>query len=392
MENIPNLPLEGTEEEDCESFFLQPASSPYNIIEKIKEANDALINEDDDSADKEAKVKFKENLVDYEPEFSYDDASSIETEDNIDYSLMEPDTSILESRLQSALILNVNESNGEDNDEEEIIEDISNQVIIFPSDDEEEEIESVEFNVECEDTATYEDKSTPKPNTDTPILKKGSKTKSNIFIPDGILCKKHCIENTDYLDFNSNIKKINLTEKLYKCPRLKLRRRNCCENNEIKIQQSLPRYNGLRSEYGLNGIQLERRERRKQILRMKEQERQKIIEERKRRKEEQNEEVFCEWLKDVSTRKSRRIKPMKSAPSLNSATILFSNKEQEVSKRPKTASFIKTSVKKRRPSTSCVFIEIPRSVLRKGISIGDLLVTTSDNRATTKKLHVLTVS
>lgn len=379
---------------------LQPASSPYNISEKVKEANTALFNEEVNMEEKESKVKFKEDLVDYEPELSYDDTTSIESEDNIDYSLMEQDTTILESQLQTALILNVCNTDEEEEEIGEIIEEIPEE--ITPT-----LVESnISFSVQCEST-THKQVSELKTEMEHSNQQnkfnessKSNKTKfsKKIHKAEDISCKRHCIDSIDRFDFNANISisKINIREKPYQCPRLKLQRRNCCEKNEIKTQQKLPCYTGLRSEYGLNAAQLERRERRREIIKLREQERQRIIEENKRRRIEQNEQIFCEWLKAVSTRKNQQKTNDRIRQPLSSTVITFPSKSQDaVKQRPKTANEIlpKHTIKKKRPHTSsaCIFIEVPPSVLQKGIHIGDLLVTKSSKMAT-KKLHVLAVT
>ncbi|KAF2892570.1 hypothetical protein ILUMI_13602 [Ignelater luminosus] len=374
--------------------ILQPASSPYNISEKVKEANTALFSEEVNFEEKESKVKFKEDLVDYEPELSYDDTTSIESEDNIDYSLMEQDTTILESQLQTALILNVCNTDEEEEEIGEIIEEIPEE--ITPT-----LIESnINFSVQCEST-THKQVSELKTEIEQSNqqnkcneLNKSNKTKfsKKMHKVEDISCKRHCIDSIDRFDFNANISvsKINLREKPYQCPRLKLQRRNCCEKNEIKAQQKLPSYTGLRSEYGLNAAQLEKRERIREILKLREQERQRILEENKRRKIQQNEQIFCEWLKSVSIRKNQQKKNDRTRQPLSSTVnITFPTKPPEaVKQRPKTANEIlpKHTIKKKRPHTSstCIFIEVPPSVLQKGIHIGDLLVTKSSKMATKK--------
>ncbi|KAB0800220.1 hypothetical protein PPYR_05960 [Photinus pyralis] len=375
-------------EDDYGNYFLQPASSPYDIAEKVKQANNELFNENQNVEDKQVKVKFRENLVDYEPEFSYDDVSSIESEDNIDYSALDQDTSILESHLETALILNVTNSDEEQNEEveeEEVIELIPNTFIS------EENVDG-SISVRCENVS---DKDRQDYNRSAEIESKTSPLRKNhktLYLSEEISCKRHCIDSIDRFDFNSNIRKVHLVEKPFKCPRLKLQHRNCCENNDIKLQQKLPCYNGLRSEYGLNALQLERRERRNEILKLKEQERQRVIEERKRRKVQQNEEIFCEWLRSVSSRKNYHKNVKRKAP-LNTTKITFPAKLDD---RPNTAfnsqKDVKQAMQKKRPYTSstCIFIEVPQGILENGISIGDLLV--KGKRKDNKQLHLLTFS
>lgn len=225
--------------------------------------------------------------------------------------------------------------------------------------------------------------------------KKSSKHKSALS-PSEVHCKEHCIDKLE-CDLSMSIKKLEIHEKFH-LPPLQLLQRKCCDEVRQKVPKALPRYNGLRSEYGLSSRQLEKRERQKQILKMKEEMRQTLMSEYKKRKIEQNEEVFCQWLKEVGRRKAERqtTRRPKLKEIVNSNIITLptsiTGKNRE---RPQTANdFVpKTNVKKRRrPNTthSCVHIEVPQSVLEQGFSFGDLVVTNS--KLFTRNIHFVTVS
>lgn len=194
-----------------------------------------------------------------------------------------------------------------------------------------------------------------------------------------------------------SIKKLEIHDK-FQLPPLQLLQRKCCDEVRQKVPKALPRYNGLRSEYGLSSRQLEKRERQKQMLKMKEEMRHQLIGEYKQRKIEQNEAVFCQWLKEVARRKAERQNSRKTKikETVSPTVITLPSKMTEKAKgRPTTANeFVpKTNVKKRRrPHTthSCVYIEVPRSILERGFSVGDLMV--SNSKLFSKNMHILAVN
>lgn len=113
---------------------MQPASSPYNIAEKVKEANEILFNQVLLEDAKEFKVKFKENLVDYEPDVTDDDVTSIESyNESVDFSQIHHNEAIaldLHPTKESANI-NIFETVNEEDDEtyeDDIKKDSSNSV------------------------------------------------------------------------------------------------------------------------------------------------------------------------------------------------------------------------------------------------------------------------
>nr|XP_023015745.1 uncharacterized protein LOC111505204 isoform X1 [Leptinotarsa decemlineata] len=381
-----------SEEDDVGCYFLQPSSTPYNIAEKIQEANIVLFTTNPTlSNQKTSRVRFREELISYEPDMTDDDVNSIES-DHIEI------TSDSQSTVEFKTTINgdLNIFDIEEVDEvEEIVEEVNSEI---------------DFNVEKvqESSEFIKEKDGERNMTNNTInitsnmynsIKKSGKQKqqnqrySNIH---KVHCRDHCIERLDF-DLSMSIKKLEIHEKVI-LPPLQLLQRKCCDEVKQKVYRNLPSYNGLRSEYGLTYRQLQKREREKEISKLKEQTRRKLIEEYRDRKIQQNEEVFSQWLKEISRRRTEKhsAQKLKIKQSITPNVISLPNKQQgKVRARPKTANeFVpKTQVKKpRRPHTtsSCVFIEVPQRLLERGINIGDLIITNS--KFFTKKLHLLAVS
>lgn len=386
---------------------LQPASSPYNIAEKVQQANIDLFS-NIVTMEKTSRVTFKEELTSYEPEplLTDDDVNSIES-DPPDTEIQSDTSQILEYKSTNVINLNIFDISEEEEIDEEVIEEIVPEAcdtIVsktadnnFTFDD-----DFNESNIsEKDENPTFQVSSSeriPKSYSKKKKIRKKSPSKSskngNIIQVD---CRNHCIERLDF-DMSMSIKKLEIHEKPVKCPLLKLQRRKCCDENKTKNPTTLPCYNGYRSEYGLSSEALEKRERRKEIIRLKEQKRQQLLQEYKNRKNQQNEEVFCQWLKEVARRKAQKESATnnRTKQCFSPNVISFPTKAVEkVNERPKTANeFVpRQNIKRaKRPHTSsaCVFIEVPRKLLERGIHIGDLLVTNSSLAA--KKMHILTVS
>lgn len=392
-------------------LVLQPTASPYNIAEKVKQANEDLFNDNPDLDNRKTKVKFKEDLVDYEPSLTEDDVNSIEsdnTNDGIEYEEINDER--IKNPLNDTSVINLNLYNAEQEVEEEIEEE--EEAI-----DEEEEdlIDSLDSVVASEVTATLENFTLSSLNTneaDVEVINKNSKIvrrhkrnglKKNInnSTVSSVDCKSHCIERIDF-GLNLSINKLQIHEKPVHCPTLKLQRRKCCEENRITNPRSLPCYSGFRTEYGLTSLQLERREKRKEIIRQKAEKRQQLMDQYKERKKQQNEEVFCQWLREVSKRKKQKVnetrKVCRTKEPLSPSVMNLTTRSVGTSckERPKTAGeFIPSHGIKhtKRPHTSPakVYIEVPRNLLQHGINVGSLLITTSKN-IESKQLHILTVS
>ncbi|XP_060527268.1 uncharacterized protein LOC132702564 [Cylas formicarius] len=381
---------ESEEEEDVGCYFLQPSSSPYNVTEKVQKANVDLQNSNLNS-NKTAKVKFRDELVSFEPDLTDDDVNSIESDIPAEEIVHrgEPLSHIPEDETESeSLRVAYAEAELEEEacdifEEEELVSDTEDSDSPKPSDttkmpDSPEKIVSETLRVDS--CKTYR-----KPHR---------KAKSTV---SGVNCREHCIEHIDS-NLSMSIRKLEIHEKPpSNLPPLHLRQRPCCDDN--KINRNLPRYNGCRSEYGLTSRQLQRRNRYAEMLKQKEIARQRLLEEYRRLKIEQNEQVFCQWLKDISRRKGHSRNASRASHTTQETTRSFDkdNTSKRLKERPKTAGvneFIpKTRIKmKKRPLTteSCIYIQVPRDVLAKGIQIGDLLVTNA--KAINKKLHILTVS
>lgn len=324
--------------------------------------------------EREVKVKFKEDLVDYEPSLTEDDVNSIESDDETieddfpKFFNIEKNNAFSDESIQSVINLNASDVILEQEEEEEIIDS---------SDEENKEDEAI-LTEELLDESDVEEKK---------IVAKNFKKKHNLFQKYNreIDCKSHCIESLDL-----RIKKLHIHEKTIVKPILKLQERKCCENNN----KNLPTYTGFRSEYGLSKDQLERREKLNQIIRMKEEKRQQVLREFRERKRQQNEQVFCQWLRNVSKRKTVGGK-QKETLSPKIINLPFGNKpQQQKISRPVTAPLPPKSQffvrQKRRPQTSpaYVYIEVPQNILRRGISVGNVYVSLSGSRD--KEIDIIT--
>lgn len=335
--------------------------------------------------EKTAKVKFKDDLISFEPEdLTDDDVNSIES-DHADIISPTPDYKTTIISHNDPNIFNIEEIEEEYLEEEEIIEEIGSdpeilETIPVRSID---SINKIDKNINSEkfsqDSQRIE--SSSKESLKSSKRRKGSKFK--FLNPSEVHCKEHCIDKLDF-DLSMSIKKLEIHEKV-QLPPLQLLQRKCCDEVRQKTPKNLPNYNGLRSEYGLTSKQLAKRQKQQEVLKMREEMRQRLITEYRTRRIQQNEEVFCQWLKEVARRKAEKqnTKKPKYKESVVPNVIILPNKTAgRVRERPKTANeFIpRTTVKKpRRPHTtqSCVYIEIPPSVLHRGLNIGDLIIRNS---------------
>ncbi|XP_072395645.1 uncharacterized protein [Diabrotica undecimpunctata] len=381
------------EEDDVDCFFLQPSSSPYNITEKVQQANiDLFSSSPYPSSGKISKVKFKEDLFSFEPDLTDEDVNSIESDHIED---IEHDNQLI-CEYKTVNISDIEEV-AEDLEDEEIIESINTDFTEIVS---EMGVKNVEHKIKVEKERSEETR-TDSSNTSKHSSKRKKSGSKKVRSIGEVHCKDHCIDKLD-IDLPMYIKKLEIHEKVTNLPPLQLIQRKCCD--EIK-HKNLPNYNGHRSEYGLSSRQLENIQKQKELLKIKEDTRKRLLEEYAQRKMQQNEAVFCQWLKEIAKRKQETQKIHKSKSTENQTTVKQSYSPTVISlpnkntgrmkERPKTANeFVpKTQIKKpRRPHTSstCVYIEVPPDLLRRGINIGDLLVTNS--KLLSKKLHILAVS
>lgn len=379
---------------------LQPASSPYNIAEKVQQANIDLFSNPPTSMEKTSRVTFKEELTSYEPELlTDDDVNSLESDSAIDEIFICNNNQHLEyHKNPNVLDLNIFDIN-EEEEVDEIVEEVDlEENEFFTQIDNNPNVQTQDFiaaNSE-KNIVGIRQHSNINENSVKSSLHKKSRIKSPFYSPNILVeCKNHCIERLDF-DLSMSIKRLEIQEKPIKCPLLKLQRRKCCDDNRSKNRVNLPCYNGHHSEYGLSSEELQKRERRVELIKLKEQKRKELIREYKNRRNQQNEQVFCQWLKEVAQRKALKQASGNSSKQCFSPNIIsFPTKSTEKVERPRTANeFVpRQNIKKtKRPRTSpaCVFIEVPRKMLEKGIHIGDLLV--ANNNFAAKKMHILTVA
>lgn len=376
-------------------------------------ANEALFNDNPDLENKETKVKFKEDLVDYEPSLTEDDVNSIESDntntDNIEYDEISNEQ-MVNNQIETHIVeLNLNLYNADQEVEEDIEEEEEEEDTMYS-------VRSVSELVTSEVTATLENftlsslntneadtKVTDKIPTRTVTKPKRTRLKKNtININEQVECKNHCIERLDF-GLNLSVNKLKIHEKPVDCPTLKLQRRKCCEENKILNPQYLPCYSGSKSEYGLTSLQLERKEKRREIILQKAERRRQLMDEYKERRKQQNEVVFSQWLREVSKRKKQKVNATRSEvrkkEALSPSVLNFPTRVMGTDyckERPRTAGdFIPSHGIKhtKRPHTSPakVYIEVSRNLLNRGINVGNLLITTSKS-IESKNLHILTVS
>lgn len=404
---------------------LQPSSSPYNIAEKVQQANIDLYSNAAVVMEKTWKIKFRDEIATYEPELTDDDVNSIES----DNAEILPSTTTVQVDNNNVQMLEYKTTYRDHTTEDET--DLDNNMFSINEDDEViEEIESAlnvddmlldnnYLSVDDADVDSNNNDDNNKLALDAGGIKQErssqksgkrkrfkNKSRNKLNASDIVNCKNHCIEKLDF-DLSMSIRKLVIHEKSpVECPLLKLQQRKCCDDKKIKYQQNLPCYNGLRSEYGLSSAELEKREKRKELTRLREKKREQLLGEYRQRKMQQNEQVFSQWLKDVAKRNTTHQKHKVDNINANNTKTRFSPKvinfpikvhHEKVTERPKTVnSFVpRHSVKKApiiRPHTShaSVFIEVPQKLLGRGISIGDLLI--NDSNFSTRKLHIVTVT
>ncbi|KAK9876808.1 hypothetical protein WA026_015046 [Henosepilachna vigintioctopunctata] len=389
-----SLDQDQDESEDYSTFFLQPASSPYNIAQKVEEANIVLYNSPVKST-KSPKVRFKEDLVSFDAQLTDDDVASIDS-DNNDLPFIEQQadqaTVVLEYKTTNSNIFCINED-----EEDEIIEEIECEM------DYAEKAINKTKQVELEKKSHVESRSNaeePQNNVEVPPTVSKEK-KKKVKLPKFIDCRYHCIERLD-TELSDSLRKLSLNEKPPVCPPLKLMSRKCCSENHKKNPTSLPKYDGLNSEYGLSLEQISRRRKIKEMIRAKEDKRQELIDDYKRKKDEINEEIFCKWLKDIAERKYQvgfkeykmNLNKFKNSPmDIRPASSKMLRRPTGSSKTTSESGYSsKHSIEKyKRPksNTQTVFVEVPKDVLRRGINLDTIL---NNFKYQPKKLYISTLS
>ncbi|KAJ8940800.1 hypothetical protein NQ318_007886 [Aromia moschata] len=373
------------------------------IVKRIHQANVDLYNSPRLHATnaKSFKVQFREELVSFEPDSTDDDINSIES-DQIEVPTVATLVDYKETIKTAINIFNIEEEVEEYEVEEEVIEEVQ-------SDSEEgvkhiEHVSKSELNPEPELGPCVSNTATDLPSKRSRKKNKSSRRHNENFLnPREIHCKDHCIDKLDF-DLSVSVKKLEIHDNV-SLPPLQLRQRRCCDEFNRKFHRNLPNYKGLRSEYGLSSRQLDKKEKQAEIMQTREQTRRKLLEEYRQRRIQQNEEVFVQWLRQVAKRNSESQGVKTQKPANSKKRVSSGAKAAEATKRVKARVRPKTSkeparkpssaIKKKRRSRphtahSCVCIEVPESVLKEGLSLGDLTI--SSSKASTRKLHILTVS
>lgn len=357
------------------------------MVEKIQEANMDLLKSSPVN-NKSVKVKFRDDLVSFEPDLTDDDVVSLESDHvnelPLDITPIQYKTEIINTDLTNIF---------------DIVEEEDNEIIEEIETDYDNEVETAiaitkieQSNNDSKDEITESNTiSVENPTVSEKSSKRKRRKSSRKQLTREVNCRNHCLDKLD-----TNFSKLTIKDKPPTIfPPLKLRERKCCLETKTKF---LPTYNGLRSEYGLSRLQLENRQKHLMLMKERERLREQLLNEYKKRRIEQNEAVFSQWLKDVARRKTNERQKLKTINRHCFTPNVICKKVGE--ERPKTANEICTSSGQRgvksggrkRPNSmhTSVYIEVPERVLRLGLQVGDLLVT--DNNLLVKKLHILSFS
>lgn len=242
---------------------LTPNAHQYNITEKIKEANSILFsNENAVQRQSQPKVKFRDHkLVDFEPE---DGESMAETQSTV------PDE--VSDDGYSDEIVEVSEEKVIDETIE--IEDVCEQV---------QQVEAE--NVEIDEKESADDENYDKESFHDEVEVNQGEVVENSNESEGKPPKK-------LTSFRPKSSKVNPTDIETRSDRRKI----CCGFKEsVEYKQSLPKYNGFSSNYGLSKEEISRRE----FLRYRHiQHKQQRIEKKLEQKDflaKTNEEAFAKW-------------------------------------------------------------------------------------------------
>ncbi|GJQ83858.1 hypothetical protein Trydic_g12723 [Trypoxylus dichotomus] len=113
---------------------------------------------------------------------------------------------------------------------------------------------------------------------------------------------------------------------------------------------------------------------------------------------QQKKEIFSQWLRNIQKRKEEQVNRNKKGKKVISPKILeIPNKQFVRMERPKTSYPLITNhgvrkLKKPNTSTARIFIQVPQNVLRKGLHVGDIIVTSSENIPSSNGLRILSIS
>lgn len=289
------------------SFFLvlQPTNQ-YNISEKIKQANQELYSESVSRASS-PKVKFREKLVEFEPEFD-DDGSLMEKrsnssnsshrkeEESSDDGSDEETNSDKNNSNHSDVV--INESNVTSEDIEEVCEQLDAELEISEKEENSDATENVpeepedyfksDFNEEEELDEVSKSPELPREPT---IVRKCCEERDrkpdvqNCF-PKRIFSRSKSTKiNPITTDVSNDV--TNLCRNKVK---------TCCKHKESdEYKQKLPKYNGAHSNYGLSLEEIAKRQRKEQKSIHIKQRKEEQQFEQKELLSKNNEEAFAKW-------------------------------------------------------------------------------------------------
>ncbi|XP_063708788.1 transcriptional regulator ATRX homolog [Culicoides brevitarsis] len=335
------------DDDDGEHYFLQPVKG-YNIVEKIKLANEQLYElEIPYKTNKRSKVQFRENLVDFEPDCSSDDGygeSATSTSDhepkkkgNDKRSYDEPCD--LERELDNLRCPNNNDSSNckkkiiqnPESDEESSVEEEEACTKCLSSDDEipdetvcdsnceeeEDDEDEEDFEEECHGECN-EKKSKP-PSKDCSECEMVEKVVANLVLeqvkkdeeeakkppPEPPKKKKPLYKSKfgRYGRGNNENATFEVIETEFG------RFRGCCRH-KVEHVEGMPGYQGARSLYGLSEEQYQKREEKLQKLELLEQQKIAKLKEEYVKKSNETEDAFAQWLKQKAKSKPSRMKNM----------------------------------------------------------------------------------
>ncbi|CAO1354742.1 unnamed protein product [Diamesa hyperborea] len=300
-----------SEDDDCE-YFLQPTNQ-YNITEKIKEANQELYSESVLRASS-PKVKFREKLVEFEPEFD-EDGNLMEKRSNSSNSShshrkeeeSSDDGYVEETHNNNNNNTNINENNSDvvmnesnvnSEDIEEVCEQLDGELEISEKEENSDVTENVpeesedyfksDFNEEEHEEAC----NSPELPREPTIIRKCCEDRDRK--PDVQKCFPKRIFSHSKSTKISPIT-TDVSNDVTNLCRNKVK--TCCKHKESEeYKQKLPKYNGAHSNYGLSLEEIAKRQRKEhKSIHIKQRKEEQQFEQ-KELLSKNNEEAFAKWL------------------------------------------------------------------------------------------------
>ncbi|XP_059614650.1 uncharacterized protein LOC132260504 [Phlebotomus argentipes] len=255
------------EEDDFEGYFLQPVNG-YNIAEKVKSANQEWLSlpRPPSPLSSAVRVSFRPVLEDYEPDyFSQDDEEvEVECEEEEIESIIPEHASSEDEERESPVAPEI----------EEICDDLGDI-----------ELESAEeIPVEVPQEVQDEPVVTEMPQSRLPRQISEAPSEPCTGVATVIVRKIHEAPKKRQ---KVSPRRVSPTRRKY---------RECCDRRDPS-EERLPRYNGLRSVYGLSREQLERRQQRLERQKKRQVDAINSLLEAQFRRHEANEEAFSQWLR-----------------------------------------------------------------------------------------------